>query len=150
MMSTYCSKHVEAWNKYIKKECVKLVINQNYQIYICAHILYRNLSRSDEVYSIHATHHLRHSVKYFFQCADFLQTYSYLAVITWKSPAPNITQNGRQVWNARVEILLCPYVACDCSWVIFTRLALLDYFYEELLHQISWKSDKQLSRWHTF
>jgi hypothetical protein len=25
-----CSKHVEAWNKYIKKECVKLVINQNY------------------------------------------------------------------------------------------------------------------------
>jgi hypothetical protein len=23
------SKHVEAWNKYIKKECVKLVINQN-------------------------------------------------------------------------------------------------------------------------
>jgi hypothetical protein len=23
-------KHVEAWNKYIKKECVKLVINQNY------------------------------------------------------------------------------------------------------------------------
>jgi hypothetical protein len=30
MMSTYCSKHVEAWNKYIKKECVKLVINQNY------------------------------------------------------------------------------------------------------------------------
>jgi uncharacterized protein with gpF-like domain len=30
MMSTRCSKHVEAWNKYIKKECVKLVINQNY------------------------------------------------------------------------------------------------------------------------
>jgi hypothetical protein len=30
MMSTCCSKHVEAWNKYIKKECVKLVINQNY------------------------------------------------------------------------------------------------------------------------
>jgi hypothetical protein len=30
MMSTFCSKHVEAWNKYIKKECVKLVINQNY------------------------------------------------------------------------------------------------------------------------
>jgi hypothetical protein len=29
-MSTCCSKHVEAWNKYIKKECVKLVINQNY------------------------------------------------------------------------------------------------------------------------
>jgi hypothetical protein len=24
-----CSKHVEAWSKYIKKECVKLVINQN-------------------------------------------------------------------------------------------------------------------------
>jgi hypothetical protein len=30
MMSTCCSKHVEAWNKYIKKECVKLVINKNY------------------------------------------------------------------------------------------------------------------------
>jgi hypothetical protein len=30
MMSTCCSKHVEAWNKYIKKEWVKLVINQNY------------------------------------------------------------------------------------------------------------------------
>jgi hypothetical protein len=30
MMSTRRSKHVEAWNKYIKKECVKLVINQNY------------------------------------------------------------------------------------------------------------------------
>jgi hypothetical protein len=30
MMSTCCSKQVEAWNKYIKKECVKLVINQNY------------------------------------------------------------------------------------------------------------------------
>jgi hypothetical protein len=29
-MSTCCSKHVEAWNKYIKKECVKLIINQNY------------------------------------------------------------------------------------------------------------------------
>jgi hypothetical protein len=29
MMSTCCSKHVEAWNKYIKKECVNLVINQN-------------------------------------------------------------------------------------------------------------------------
>jgi hypothetical protein len=29
MMST-CSKHVEAWKKYIKKECDKLVINQNY------------------------------------------------------------------------------------------------------------------------
>jgi hypothetical protein len=29
-MSTCCSKHVEAWNKYIEKECVKLVINQNY------------------------------------------------------------------------------------------------------------------------
>jgi hypothetical protein len=30
MMSTCCSKHVDALNKYIKKECVKLVINQNY------------------------------------------------------------------------------------------------------------------------
>jgi hypothetical protein len=30
MMRTCCSKHAEAWNKYIKKECVKLVINQNY------------------------------------------------------------------------------------------------------------------------
>jgi hypothetical protein len=30
MMSTRCSKHVEAWNKYIKKEWVMLVINQNY------------------------------------------------------------------------------------------------------------------------
>jgi hypothetical protein len=30
MMSTCCSKHVEAWNKHIKKEYVKLVINQNY------------------------------------------------------------------------------------------------------------------------
>jgi hypothetical protein len=29
MMSTCCSKHVEAWNKYVEKECVKLVINQN-------------------------------------------------------------------------------------------------------------------------
>ena len=30
MMSTFCSKHVEAWNKHIEKECIKLVINQNY------------------------------------------------------------------------------------------------------------------------
>jgi hypothetical protein len=30
MMSICGSKHVEAWNKYIKKECVSLVINQNY------------------------------------------------------------------------------------------------------------------------
>jgi hypothetical protein len=30
MMSTCCSKHVQAWNKYIQKVCVKLVINQNY------------------------------------------------------------------------------------------------------------------------
>jgi hypothetical protein len=29
MMSTCSSKHVVAWNKYIKKECVKLAINQN-------------------------------------------------------------------------------------------------------------------------
>jgi hypothetical protein len=28
MMSTCCSKHVEAYNKYIKKECIKLVITQ--------------------------------------------------------------------------------------------------------------------------
>jgi hypothetical protein len=28
-MST-CSKHVQAWNKYTEKECVKLIINQNY------------------------------------------------------------------------------------------------------------------------
>jgi hypothetical protein len=33
-MSTCCSKHVEAWNKYIKKECVKLVINQNYYWFV--------------------------------------------------------------------------------------------------------------------
>jgi hypothetical protein len=30
MMSTCCSKHMEAWNEYIKKDCIKLVINQNY------------------------------------------------------------------------------------------------------------------------
>jgi hypothetical protein len=30
MMSTCCLKHAEARNKYIEKECVKLVINQNY------------------------------------------------------------------------------------------------------------------------
>jgi hypothetical protein len=30
MMSSCCSKHVKAWNKYIEKECVKLVINQIY------------------------------------------------------------------------------------------------------------------------
>jgi hypothetical protein len=30
MMSTCCSKHVEAWNKYIEKESDKLAINQNY------------------------------------------------------------------------------------------------------------------------
>jgi hypothetical protein len=29
MMSTCCSKHLEEWNKYIKKEGVKLVVNQN-------------------------------------------------------------------------------------------------------------------------
>jgi hypothetical protein len=33
MMSTCCSKHVEAWNKYIKKECAKLVINQKKECY---------------------------------------------------------------------------------------------------------------------
>ena len=30
MMSTCCSKHVEAWNKHNEKECVKFAINQNY------------------------------------------------------------------------------------------------------------------------
>jgi hypothetical protein len=30
MMNTCCLRHVEAWNKYIEKECLKLVINQNY------------------------------------------------------------------------------------------------------------------------
>ena len=30
MMSACCSKHVEARNKHIEKECIKLVINQNY------------------------------------------------------------------------------------------------------------------------
>ena len=30
MMSTCFSKHVESWNKHIEKECIKLVINQNY------------------------------------------------------------------------------------------------------------------------
>jgi hypothetical protein len=30
MMSTCCSKNVEAWNKYIEKEYDKLIINQNY------------------------------------------------------------------------------------------------------------------------
>ena len=30
MMRTYCSKYVEAWNKHIEKECIKLVIIQNY------------------------------------------------------------------------------------------------------------------------
>jgi hypothetical protein len=29
MMSTCCSKHVQAWNKYIEKECVKFINNQN-------------------------------------------------------------------------------------------------------------------------
>jgi hypothetical protein len=29
MMRTGCWKHVEAWNKYIKKECIKLVITEN-------------------------------------------------------------------------------------------------------------------------
>jgi hypothetical protein len=46
MMSTYCSKHVEAWNKHIKKECVKLVINQNlkYNFIICD-----NISKQDSL-----------------------------------------------------------------------------------------------------
>ena len=30
MMSTCYSKHVQAWNKHIEKECIKLVIIQNY------------------------------------------------------------------------------------------------------------------------
>ena len=30
MMSTCCSKHVEAWNKHTEEECIKLVIIQNY------------------------------------------------------------------------------------------------------------------------
>ena len=30
MMSTCCSKHVEAWNKYIEKECIRLVNIENY------------------------------------------------------------------------------------------------------------------------
>ena len=30
MMSTCCSKHLEAWNKHIEKECIKLVVIQNY------------------------------------------------------------------------------------------------------------------------
>jgi hypothetical protein len=42
MMSTCCLKHVEAWNKYIKKECVKLVINQNDNIGVFTTIKVRN------------------------------------------------------------------------------------------------------------
>ena len=35
MMSTCCSKHVEAWNKYIEKESVKSVINlKNYSVFL--------------------------------------------------------------------------------------------------------------------
>ena len=30
MMSACCSKHVEAWNEHIEKECIKLVIIPNY------------------------------------------------------------------------------------------------------------------------
>ena len=29
MMNTCCSKNVEAWNKHIEKECIKLVTTQN-------------------------------------------------------------------------------------------------------------------------
>jgi hypothetical protein len=32
MISTCCSKHVEARNKHIEKECVKLVIDQNVSV----------------------------------------------------------------------------------------------------------------------
>jgi deoxycytidylate deaminase len=50
MMSTCCSKHVEEWSKYIKKECVKLVINQNYvkmhgQQNIKHHIIYEGIKK---------------------------------------------------------------------------------------------------------
>ena len=44
MMSTCCSKHVEAWNKHIEKECIKLVINQ--------HKLMHLLSLSTLIYDI--------------------------------------------------------------------------------------------------
>jgi hypothetical protein len=39
-MSTFCSKHLEVWNKYIAKVCIKLVINQNYVLlYIVLSVL---------------------------------------------------------------------------------------------------------------
>jgi hypothetical protein len=42
MMSTCCSKHVQVWNKYSEKECVKLVINQNWAYHTSSN---RNVTR---------------------------------------------------------------------------------------------------------
>jgi hypothetical protein len=55
MTSTCCSKHVKAWNKYIRKECVKLVINQN-TFMIFRSILLRKTNVSDKIVEKIKTH----------------------------------------------------------------------------------------------
>jgi hypothetical protein len=63
-----------------------------------------------------------------FNAPIFLQTYIYLKVLRGNLLLQNSPKNGRQVWNAREEIPLCPLLERDCRWVIFRRLALLDNF----------------------
>jgi hypothetical protein len=66
MMSTCCSKHVQAWNKYIKKECVKLVINQNY-----------------------VKTHGQQNIKYPLFWSDFNETWIFLGRISKNTQLPN-------------------------------------------------------------
>ena len=45
----------------------------------------------------------------------FSQNFQPLKHIPWGSPAPNFSQNFRQIWRGREEIHFLPSVKCDCN-----------------------------------
>jgi hypothetical protein len=101
MISTCCSKHVEAWNKYIKKECVKLVINQNYvMMHGQQNIKYDVWTCSSTNVSLHCP---SRSVKTCFRPTQH-----------------NITEN-RKLYSALLEFLSKPtfFLATNTSSVLF-------------------------------
>jgi hypothetical protein len=79
MMSTCCSKHVEAWNKYIKKECVKLVINQN------AFSLLRGVRRGRQSYRQHS-HKTTAPMARTVWCVAISIQYEHLIASTFRTP----------------------------------------------------------------
>ena len=73
MMSTCCSKHVEAWNKHIEKECNKLVIIQNLNEDLKSSNKSNFVGRPNQTYSFNCSY-------YILWVLQRLQIY---AVLTW-------------------------------------------------------------------